>query len=140
MLFTPYLSCLISKIGSRKLGMSSIVDLWVCPNCDILQGIEVGFLDNQLTMNCVSCGTLLDPKDVQFLDPKLVENVYRKITKILDHVPKDEMRFSWVSNKTLGLIFEIDREDVEAELEGSMDDLIDQLEDEFKIALTFYFE
>ena len=83
---------------------------------------------------------LLNPNEVAFLDQALVKKVYEKITQILAHVETDEMRFSWVSNRTLGLIFELDRSDVEDGLEESLDDLIDRLEDEFKLLITVYFE
>ncbi|MCH8908664.1 MAG: hypothetical protein IH840_16375, partial [Candidatus Heimdallarchaeota archaeon] len=91
--------------------MENSVELWVCPYCEVLQGIEITLPPNSTKMqaNCLNCGVSLTMEEVHFLDPVLVQQVYSYVMEKLVDLDPDEIRFSWVSNRTVGLIFELSR-------------------------------
>lgn len=120
--------------------MNKEIDLWVCPHCHILQGIETTIAENNtIICNCLSCGITLPFQEVGFLTENLVRDV---INYVKDCLPNDMLthtRFSWVSNKTIGIILDYAREDL---YEAGIDpeDFVDGIEDRFSINATLFYE
>lgn len=120
---------------------SGAVGVWVCPNCDVLMGIETRVLDDKITANCLSCGTSLNFIDVHFLSEPLVRALSNEVlTAFPDHIHED-IRFSWVSNKTLGLIFSIPIEELLEEIDFDIEEEIeDALSEKYDMNVTVYYE
>jgi hypothetical protein len=104
-------------------------------------GVEVHEKEEQLFGNCVSCGIQLALDQVEFLSPSLSRLVIKEFEELIPEGIHQEVRYSWVSSKTVGIIFELSREEVA----DCMDiDLLEQFEDQmntkYEIFLTVYYE
>ena len=117
------------------------VQVWVCPHCDVLQGIDVEIgEDNNFITNCVNCGVRLQMEEVHFLDPELTRKVMEDISGLLpDDFPGDII-FRWSSNKTIGIVIEGSQEEF---AEYADIDTIDILEDDVAprhgVSVTVFF-
>ncbi len=117
------------------------VDLWVCPNCEVLIGIETRLENDQIQSNCLHCGIELPISEVSFLSQDLVKSLNIEVLDLFPPYIHEDIRFSWVSNKTLGLIFSIPHEELMDEIEFDMEEVIeDELAKKYNINVTIYYE
>ncbi len=117
------------------------VDLWVCPNCKVLMGIETRLENNRILSNCLNCGTEIQISEITFLTQELVKSLNTEIFDLFPAYLHDDIRFSWVSNKTLGLIFSIPQNELLEEIDFDIEDIIeDELSKKYKMNITVYFE
>lgn len=117
--------------------MILMVDLWVCPSCNVLLGIEVNY---QQKVNCVNCGIDLQFGDIKFIDKNLHINIQKRIYQKIDETFHSIIRFRWLSNKTLGIMIEQDEYEFLDFHPQIYDELEDNLADEFGIVITLIFE
>ncbi|MHA2171524.1 MAG: hypothetical protein ACXAB7_16675 [Candidatus Kariarchaeaceae archaeon] len=123
--------------------MPPTVDLWVCPNCNELQGIEVYREGDQQNLQsfCVKCGISLPLNTIGFIDATLARTLINEVEKLISPDIWGEIRYSWVSHRTVGIIFELPRESV---IEYSNMDIVERIEDELgeqmELMITVYFE
>ncbi len=117
------------------------VDLWVCPHCDILGGIETRIENGSIITNCLSCGFNLKFENVNFLTENLVRELNTEILKLFPLNIHEDIRFSWVSNKTLGLIFSIPYQELIEAIEFDISEVIeDELAERYNMNITMYYE
>ncbi len=121
--------------------MGSQIDLWVCPTCDVLQGIEVKKVDGGLVFNCVNCGVQLQSSQISFLDPILALTVIDYLYEKLPSEIHGDIRFTWLSNKTVGIIFEFSESEVIEIVNFDIKSLIeDEMADDLDLTTTVFFE
>ena len=117
------------------------VDLWVCPRCHILQGIEVWKSDDVLYARCVNCGVPLEIDEVQYINQELAKKIIEEVELSIPSIFHPDIRYSWVSNKTLGLVFELGlselREEVDFDIIPFFEDV---LASKYSINITVFFE
>lgn len=117
------------------------VDLWVCPNCEVLMGIETRVEENKILSNCLSCGIDIPISEITFLTQNLVKSLNTEILDLFPTYLHEDIRFSWVSNRTLGLIFSIPQNEINEEIDFDIEDIIeDELSKKYKMNITVYYE
>ncbi|OLS20625.1 MAG: hypothetical protein HeimC2_36280 [Candidatus Heimdallarchaeota archaeon LC_2] len=117
------------------------VDLWVCPNCEVLMGIETRLEKDKIYSNCLNCGTDLPISEVSFLSQALVKSLNVEVLDLFPTYIHEDIRFSWVSNKTLGLIFSIPQAELIDEIDFDMEEIIEEkLSKKYDMNITIYFE
>ncbi|MCE7735307.1 MAG: hypothetical protein GPJ54_10545 [Candidatus Heimdallarchaeota archaeon] len=116
------------------------VDLWVCPHCDILGGIEIRIDDGNIITNCLSCGFNLKFDEVKFLTESLVRKLNMEILQLFPTEIHEDIRFSWVSNKTLGLIFSIPYLELMEVIAFDISEVIEELSEKHDMIITVYYE
>ncbi|MHA2504099.1 MAG: hypothetical protein ACXAE3_14665 [Candidatus Kariarchaeaceae archaeon] len=122
--------------------MEDNIDIWVCPRCHVLQGIEVSKDEaGNLLSRCVNCGVPLEIDEVKYINQDKASKI---IDLTLEKIPAylvTDVRFSWLSNRTLGIIFECDQADL---IEDTSPEIVDFFEDEIGkemgLTITVYFE
>ena len=121
--------------------MSKEIEIWVCPSCDILQGIEVWLENEELKSRCVNCGVPLSIDEVHFLNQNLVKQIILDFKNNFPGELFDLVRFHWLSNRTLGIVFEVSREEVSTYINENVAELVDKLfENKYNISVSVYFE
>ena len=83
--------------------MKKDIGIWVCPRCNVLQGIEVWLEGEEMKARCVSCGVSITPDDVLFLDQDMARRVISEVEGLIPSDLHSFERYSWVSNKTIVL-------------------------------------
>ena len=114
-----------------------VVDLWVCPSCHVLLGIDIDFESNAF---CVSCGIKLKIDNISFLNLELVNLLQTEIKKLLSEEYHEYSRFRWLSNKTASIMVDFDEGEVienHPELYTEIEDGLAELTDLF---ITLIFE
>lgn len=122
--------------------MSKEIELWVCPSCKVLQGIDIKYnSENELIANCVNCGVQLPVEDVKFVDPVMAKKVINKVEEITPDDFHKFIHYHWVSNKTIGVVLELPRDEIQATLDF---DIVEYLEDklgpELDLTMSVYFD
>ena len=118
-----------------------IVDLWVCPNCEVLIGIETRLEKDHIESNCLNCGIELPISEVLFLSQDLIKSINIDVFDLFPTYIHEDIRFSWVSNKTLGLIFSIPKEELLDEIDFDLEEIIeDNLSRKYNMNITISFE
>jgi len=117
------------------------IGLWVCPQCHVLQGIEVWREVDGLRSRCVSCGVPLEPESVKFLNLDLTEQVIDEVFEVIPEFLHDYIRFSWVSNKTVGLVFEFSSHELMMEVDyDPLSYFEDEIGPKLGLTMTVFFE
>jgi hypothetical protein len=117
------------------------VDLWVCPNCEVLGGIETRIEKDHINSNCLNCGIGIPISEVSFLSQDLVKILNSEILDLFPTFLHDDIRFSWVSNKTLGIIFSVPYNELIDEIDFSIEEVIEEeLSDKYQMNITVYYE
>ncbi len=113
-----------------------MVELWVCPACNMLLGIDV--IDNKAY--CVSCGMRLNLNDIDFIDNKYVSLVKKRIYEMISEEYHQYLRFRWLSNRTVGIMLDFDEEELMERFPDLFEKIEDELVDELDLFITLIFE
>ena len=126
---------------TKDTSSKTSVELWVCPNCEVLMGIETRIEKDAIISNCLSCGTDIPISEVLFLSQELVRAVNKEVFDLFPTFLHDDIRFSWASNKTLGLIFSIPYNELMEEINFDIEeDIEDKLSRKYDMNITVFYE
>ena len=117
-----------------------MVDIWVCPHCEILLGIYLSRVENRLIAVCSSCGIVLEVENVGFINPKSVINFMDEIEKIMPQELLELIRYKWLASATVGLVIEEDFEYVQSVINFDIEEVIDELREKLGLDITIIYD
>jgi hypothetical protein len=117
-----------------------MVDVWVCPHCEVLLGIYLSRVDNNLVAVCSSCGIIHDVDKVDFINPKSVINLIDEIDNIMPEKLLVLIQYKWLASATVGLVIEEDYEFVQSLLDFDLEEKIDELREKLGLDITIIYD
>lgn len=117
-----------------------MVDVWVCPHCEVLLGIYLSRVDKKLVAVCSSCGIVLDVENVGFINPESVIKLMDEIEKIMPQELLELIRYKWLASATVGLVIEEDYDYVQSAINFDMEEVIDELSEKLGLDITIIYD
>ena len=117
-----------------------MVDIWVCPHCEVLLGIYLSRKDKELVAVCSSCGIVLDVENVGFINPKSVIDLIDEIEEIMPKELLDLIQYKWLASATVGLVIEEDHDYVHEIINFDMEEVIDELREKLDLDITIIYD
>ena len=125
----------------KSISKEEEIALWVCPHCEVLQGIETRVTGDKIDANCLSCGSHIPIENISFLTIDLVKSLNKEVLDLFPDYFHEDIRFSWVSNKTLGLIFSVPQAELLQDIDFDIEETIEEkLSSKYNMNITVYFE